>query len=83
MPEYDSNPPIGGARIASEILSDPKLNKQWLVDVKGMADRIILMRESLKKNLEDLGSQKDWSNITKQVRACTGRNNASFPPKLI
>lgn len=63
-----SNPPIHGARIASTILNDPELNKQWLGEVKGMADRIIEMRALLKKNLEELGSKHDWSHITNQVR---------------
>ena len=62
-----SNPPVHGARIASEILNNPTLNKQWLGEVKGMADRIISMRALLKKNLEDLGSKHDWSHITSQV----------------
>ncbi|KAJ6260289.1 hypothetical protein Dda_4514 [Drechslerella dactyloides] len=62
-----SNPPINGARIASQILNDPSLNQQWLGEVKGMADRIIVMRKSLKGALEKLGSQKDWSHITSQI----------------
>jgi aspartate aminotransferase, mitochondrial len=62
-----SNPPIHGARIASEILNSPELLKQWLIEVKGMADRIITMRALLKKNLEDLGSIHDWSHITSQI----------------
>lgn len=62
-----SNPPINGALIASEILNSPELTTQWLGEVKGMADRIIVMRESLKSNLEKLGSQKDWSHITSQI----------------
>jgi len=62
-----SNPPVHGARIASEILNDPALNQQWLGEVKGMADRIITMRALLKKNLEDLGSKHDWSHITNQI----------------
>ncbi|RVX70836.1 hypothetical protein B0A52_05992 [Exophiala mesophila] len=62
-----SNPPINGARIASEILSNPELNKQWLGEVKGMADRIIKMRALLKKNLEDLGSKHNWDHITNQI----------------
>jgi aspartate aminotransferase, mitochondrial len=62
-----SNPPIHGARIASEILNDASLNKQWLGEVKGMAERIITMRALLKKNLEDLGSKHDWSHITNQI----------------
>lgn len=62
-----SNPPIHGARIASTILNDPELNKQWLGEVKGMADRIIEMRALLKDNLEKLGSKHDWSHITNQI----------------
>jgi aspartate aminotransferase len=62
-----SNPPIHGARIAAEILNNPELNKQWLGEVKGMADRIIRMRALLKENLEKLGSKHDWSHITSQI----------------
>ena len=62
-----SNPPVHGARIASEILNDKALNKQWLGEVKGMADRIITMRALLKKELENLGSKHDWSHITSQI----------------
>jgi aspartate aminotransferase, mitochondrial len=62
-----SNPPIHGARLASEILNDPALKKQWFGEVKGMADRIIQMRALLKENLEKLGSKHDWSHITNQI----------------
>lgn len=62
-----SNPPIHGARIASTILNDKKLYKQWLGEVKEMADRIISMRALLKDNLEKLGSKRDWSHITSQI----------------
>lgn len=62
-----SNPPVHGARIASTILNDSSLNKQWLDEVKGMADRIIKMRALLKENLEKLGSKHDWNHITSQI----------------
>jgi aspartate aminotransferase len=62
-----SNPPIHGARIASTVLNDAALNKQWLGEVKGMADRIIKMRALLRENLEALGSKHDWSHITSQI----------------
>ncbi|KAF2090042.1 mitochondrial aspartate aminotransferas-like protein [Saccharata proteae CBS 121410] len=62
-----SNPPVHGARIASTVLNDASLNKQWLGEVKGMADRIITMRALLKENLEKLGSKHDWSHITNQI----------------
>ena len=72
-----SNPPIHGARIASEILNNPELNRQWLGEVKGMAERIINMRALLKQNLEELGSKHDWSHITSQVsRGLTARTGA-------
>ena len=75
-----SNPPIHGARIASTILNDPELKKQWLGEVKGMADRIIEMRSLLKQNLEALGSKHDWSHITNQV--CPPPPPLTFHPIL-
>lgn len=62
-----SNPPIHGARIASEILRNKELNSQWLGELKGMADRIITMRKLLKDELEAIGSKYDWSHITNQI----------------
>ena len=38
-----SNPPIHGARIVAEILEDENLTDIWKHEVKGMAERIILM----------------------------------------
>jgi len=62
-----SNPPIHGARIATKILTDENLKKQWLSDVKTMADRIINMRTQLKSLLEKEGSTKNWNHITDQI----------------
>lgn len=62
-----SNPPIHGARIVSEILGDPELKKEWLADVKVMADRIISVRTNLRDNLKKCGSKRDWSHITDQI----------------
>ncbi|KAL3102385.1 hypothetical protein niasHT_025217 [Heterodera trifolii] len=62
-----SNPPIHGARIASKILSDPKLRQQWLGDVKGMADRIITMRSQLRDLLAKAGSKRNWDHIVNQI----------------
>jgi len=62
-----SNPPIHGARIVQEILSDSELNAQWLVDVKGMADRIIDVRAKLKAGMERNGSSLNWDHITDQI----------------
>ncbi len=62
-----SNPPIEGARIVSEIISDPELNKLWYSEIKIMSDRIKEMRLQLRTKLEKLGSPKDWSHITNQI----------------
>ncbi|XP_076303390.1 glutamate oxaloacetate transaminase 2 [Lasioglossum baleicum] len=62
-----SNPPIYGARIVNEILGNSELREEWLRDVKGMADRIISIRQTLKDNLKKLGSSVDWSHITDQI----------------
>ncbi|KAL3313227.1 Aspartate aminotransferase, mitochondrial [Cichlidogyrus casuarinus] len=63
-----SNPPIHGARIVAEILSDRQiLRNEWLADVKLMADRIIKMRLSLRSLLEKEGSSKNWQHITDQI----------------
>ena len=52
-----SNPPIHGARIAGMVLSDPELRPQWEQEVKGMADRIISMRQQLVDNLKKEGTK--------------------------
>lgn len=62
-----SNPPIHGARIANKILSDANLRKQWLVDVKTMAERIISMRTQFKDLLAKEGSKRNWDHITSQI----------------
>ncbi|XP_058011206.1 aspartate aminotransferase, mitochondrial [Ahaetulla prasina] len=62
-----SNPPINGARIASIILNSPDLRKEWLAEVKGMADRIIGMRTQLVANLKKEGSSHNWQHITDQI----------------
>ena len=62
-----SNPPIHGARIVSEILSNAELKDEWLSDVKNMADRIISMRTKLKDGLAREGSTLNWNHITDQI----------------
>jgi len=62
-----SNPPIHGARLVNTILEDDKLYAEWLIEIKSMADRIITMRSQLKQKLEEAGSLRDWSHITKQI----------------
>ena len=62
-----SNPPVYGARIIAEILSDKTLRQQWTLECKGMADRILTMRSALKESLKKAGSTKKWDHITDQI----------------
>jgi len=62
-----SNPPRHGARVATEVMSNPELRAQWLNDVKFMADRIISMRTQLRDGLAANGSSRDWKHITDQI----------------
>jgi aspartate aminotransferase len=62
-----SNPPAYGARIVSTIFTTPDLRKQWQVDVKTMADRIIGVRRQLVQELEKLGSKRSWKHISAQI----------------
>jgi len=63
-----SNPPLHGARIANTILSNKELYTQWETEVKGMADRIISMREKLYLTLKDqLNTPGEWKHIKSQI----------------
>ncbi|KZT06907.1 PLP-dependent transferase [Laetiporus sulphureus 93-53] len=62
-----SNPPLHGARIASAILNSPELYSEWETEVKGMADRIISMRERLYNNLVALKTPGEWGHIKSQI----------------
>ena len=42
-----SNPPAHGAAIVEKVLSDPARLNEWKVELKGMADRILAMRDRL------------------------------------
>jgi len=61
-----SNPPIHGARLVGTVLNDEALATEWRGELKGMVDRIILMRTELKKTLTGLGSTLPWDHITSQ-----------------
>ncbi|XP_075924374.1 aspartate aminotransferase, mitochondrial isoform X1 [Petromyzon marinus] len=62
-----SNPPLTGARLAATIMNTPDLRKEWLVELKGMADRIIGMRSQLVNDLKKEGSTHNWQHITDQI----------------
>lgn len=62
-----SNPPAYGARIASIVLNDPELFKEWEGDLRTMSGRIIEMRKSLKSELDKLETPGTWNHITDQI----------------
>jgi aspartate aminotransferase len=63
-----SNPPLHGARIANAILNNADLYTQWESEVKGMADRIISMREKLYTTLQkELNTPGEWGHIKSQI----------------
>ncbi|KAL9614635.1 MAG: hypothetical protein Q9167_000923 [Letrouitia subvulpina] len=63
-----SNPPAYGARIASLILNDPDLFKQWQSNLETMSGRIVDMRKALRSKLEELnGKEGSWKHITDQI----------------
>lgn len=63
-----SNPPLHGARIANTILSRSELYGEWEAEVKGMADRIISMREKLYNELTKTHKTPgEWGHIKSQI----------------
>ena len=71
-----SSPPIHGARVASKIISDQDLRKQWLKELVAATERMKEMRELLRMKLEAVGAPGTWNHITDQVGmfAYTGLN---------
>jgi aspartate aminotransferase len=62
-----SNPPAYGARIASRVLNDPVLFKEWEDDLRTMSGRIVEMRTGLRERLEAKGTPGNWDHITSQI----------------
>lgn len=62
-----SNPPAYGARIASIVLNDPALFKEWEEDLHTMSGRIVAMRKALKAELDRLQTPGNWDHVTGQI----------------
>jgi aspartate aminotransferase len=62
-----SSPPIHGALIVKEVLSDAALSKQYYAECAAMAERIGGMRLRLREEIEAAGSKHDWSHVTSQI----------------
>jgi aspartate aminotransferase len=60
-------PPIHGASIVATILKNSDMYNDWTIELKGMADRIISMRQQLYAALEARGTPGDWSHIIKHI----------------
>ncbi|TEY65337.1 hypothetical protein BOTCAL_0141g00220 [Botryotinia calthae] len=62
-----SNPPAYGARIASTVLNDESLFKEWEENLREMSGRIMTMRKELRSKLEEMGTPGKWNHITEQI----------------
>lgn len=65
-PSY-SNPPRHGARIVAKVLGSEVKTQEFVDQCMGMAKRIDSMRTRLRAKLEELGSNRSWEHITKQI----------------
>ena len=73
-----SSPPIHGALLVDEVLSDEGLTRQYRAECSEMAERIKSMRSLLRSSIEAQGSKLDWSHVTDQIGmfAFTGMSEA-------
>lgn len=62
-----SSPPRHGAAIVYKLLTDPTLKAQWLEELKFMSNRILDMRDALRKAIEAKGTPGTWNHITDQI----------------
>ncbi|GMH36950.1 hypothetical protein BSKO_04823 [Bryopsis sp. KO-2023] len=60
-------PPRHGSDIATAILEDPVLTKEWRVELKGMVDRVRSVRELLYLAMMKRNTPGDWECIVHQV----------------
>jgi len=61
-----SNPPCHGAAIATTVLADASLRKDWEAEVAGMRQRISLMRKLFVDTMKAKAPQHDFSFIQNQ-----------------
>jgi len=62
-----SNPPKHGAYIVKGVLGNEVRYNQWLVELGGMSNRILAMRDLLRAALEQKGTPGTWNHITDQI----------------
>lgn len=61
-----SSPAKHGAVVVSNVLNTDDLKAMWLAEVEDMRNRILTMRETLHKRLQELRPEKDFSFLVKQ-----------------
>src|SRR3990167_134007 len=61
-----SNPPAHGARIVREVLANPHLYQDWVVELEGMRKRMESMRKMLAQLLLTKKAQIDYQYLLKQ-----------------
>ena len=62
-----SNPPVHGARIVTEVVSNPDFFNAWKMEMEQMAGRIMNVRKVLYDHLVKLMPEKDWTFVTSQI----------------
>jgi len=62
-----SSPPKHGAELVMKILGSEANFQAWKVELAMMANRILEMRSTLRKGLEDKGTPGTWNHITDQI----------------
>merc|ERR1711972_492762 len=62
-----SSPPIHGCLLVKKVLGDPTMFNAWKDELKGMADRILEVRDLLRTGLEKKGTPGTWNHITDQI----------------
>lgn len=63
-----SSPPIHGAHLVVKILGEPPLFEQWKKELKEMADRVLDVRDKLRKGLEAKATPPGtWQHVTDQI----------------
>lgn len=62
-----SSPPIHGGQLVMKVLGNLGRFNQWKKELKAMADRILEVRQALRKGLEQKQTPGTWNHITDQI----------------
>jgi aspartate/tyrosine/aromatic aminotransferase len=62
-----SSPPIHGALLVMKVLGEPEMFAAWKAELAAMAQRILEVRDLLRKGLEAKGTPGTWNHITDQI----------------